>query len=248
MKSLSVLIPAYNEERLIERTTLSFLDYLKSLKIDFEIIVCINQSTDKTEEILISLSKKHNRIKYLSIREKGFGVAIQEGIKAAKKDFICYMPADDELGKDFIERALKEIEDYDVILGSRYLKRKYLLENIFRESLSRVFAKIIRLFFSSKITEFGTIKMFRTEWAKKAVKKCTSLNFEFQVEMLYLALRERKGIKEIPVKITYQTERKSKVNVIRDSISLSKSAIKYGVKLRIHQLFRQISSKLLSIL
>ena len=237
MKSLSVLIPAYNEEKLLKKSTLDLLYYLKSLKIDFEIIICINASKDKTEDIAEILSKKYKEIRYIVIRKKGFGLALRAGIKAAKKELITYMPADGEAGNDFIERALKEINNYDVILGSRYLIREYKLENLFREFLSRAYAKIIRLIFSSRVTEFGTIKMFKSGWAKRVVKECNSVKFEFQVEMLYFALRDKKRIKEIPVKVNYQGDRESKVNIVKDIALLAKSSIMYGIKLKIHQLF-----------
>ena len=237
MQSLTVLIPAYNEEKLIRKTTLDMLSYLKSLKIDFEIIICVNHSTDKTEEISRSLSKEHKQIRCLSIQEKGFGLAIKEGIKSAKKGLITYMPADDEADKHFIEMALKRIKDYDVIFGSRYLNGRRLSTNPIRGLLSRTFANMIKIIFSSGITEFGTVKMFKSDWVKKVVKECTSTHWDFQVEMLYFALRDKKRIKEVPLKVSYQTERESTVNIINDIVSLFLSAVKYGFKLRLHQLF-----------
>jgi len=238
MQSLSVLIPAYNEEILIQKTALSMLNYLQSLKIDFEIIICVNNSTDKTEDIVRSLAKKNKQIKYLSINKKGFGLALQEGIKIAKKDLITYMPADNEIEHDFIERALSEINNFDVISGSRYLKgASQSTTLLFRKFLSRAYAQIIKLLFSNKITEFGTVKMFRSDWAKKMMNECTSVHWDFQIEMLYFALRDKKRIKEIPLQVRYQSSRESSVNPLNDIISLFKSAIKYSIKLRIHQLF-----------
>ena len=238
MQSLSVLIPAYNEEMLVQKTALCMLDYLKSLKIDFEIILCINDSTDKTEDIAKALSKRYKQIKYLSINKKGFGLALQQGIRTAKKDLITYMPADNEIAHDFIGKALEEIKNFDIVSGSRYIKgASQSTTLLFRKFLSRAYAAIIRLFFSSKITEFGTVKMFRSDWAKKMVNECTSVHWDFQVEMLYFALRDKKRIKEIPLQVKYQFSRESSVNPLNDIVSLFKSAIKYGIKLRTHQLF-----------
>jgi len=237
MQSLTVLIPAYNEEKLIKKTILSMIQYLNSLRIKFEIIVCINDSTDETEEIVMQLSKKYKKLKYFSINDKGFGIALRKGIERSTKNLITYMPADDEADKDFIRNALKHIKNYDVICGSRYIKGAHQsTTKTFRKFLSISYAKIIQLFLSKEFTEFGTIKMFRTDWAKKVVKECKSVHWEFQVEMLYFALRDKKRIKEIPINVIYQTERESKVNVIADVFSLFKSALKYGIKLRIHQL------------
>src|SRR3989338_220689 len=112
MQSLTVLIPAYNEEKLIKKTILSMIQYLNSLRIKFEIIVCINDSTDETEEIVMQLSKKYKKLKYFSINDKGFGIALRKGIERSTKNLITYMPADDEADKDFIRNDLKHIKNY----------------------------------------------------------------------------------------------------------------------------------------
>ncbi|MBI2651238.1 glycosyltransferase family 2 protein [Candidatus Woesearchaeota archaeon] len=233
MESLTVLIPAHNEERLIGNTLPHILNYLKSLKVDFEIIVCINSSTDKTEQIVSSFSKKDKRVKYLLIKEKGFGIAVRKGIKSAKKNVIVYMPADNEVDKSFIGMALKQIKDYDVVSGSRYLDKDYLLEDLFRDFLSRAYAKITRAFISNKITECGTVKMYKSKWAKEFVEYCTRDGWDFQLEELYLALKHKKKIVEIPIKVNEQNERQSKVHVVSTTLSLLKSVMKYWIKLRV---------------
>lgn len=235
--ALTVLVPAYNEERMIKKSVLVLLKYLKSLKTDFEIIICVNASTDRTESIAKELSRMHREVRYISIKRKGFGVALIEGIKAAKKSIITYMPSDNEIVLDFIERALGEIKDYDLVSGSRYLRGSTQSSNLFRVFLSSAYAKLIKMLFSFKITEFGTVKMFRADWAKKIVNELTPSHWEFQVEVLYLALRDGKRIKEIPIRVNYQEERESTVNIFSDIISLFKSAIKYGIRLRMRQLF-----------
>ena len=236
MHSLTVLIPAYNEELLIKKTTLSIFNYLKKIKIDFEIIACVNSSTDRTEAIVKSLSKKYKQIRYASIKEKGFGIALWKGIATAKKELITYMPADGEVDNSFIRDALKYIDKYDIVFGVRYLTDEYKLENLFREFLSRAYAKIIKIIFCWEINEFGNLKMFRADWAKRLLKECESRGFDFQVEMLYFALRDKKSIKEIQIEFTNQKERKSTVKVFETIILLSRIAIKYGLKWRLHQI------------
>ena len=239
MESLTVLVPAYNEEKLIRGTVLGLLKYLQKLNVDFEIIICINASTDNTEKIAKMLSKSYKNIRYFSIKKKGFGIALIEGIKAANKDLITYMPSDDEIKHDFIKMALKEIKNYDMILGSRYLPTSSQSKaDVFRLFLSKAYARIVKILLSFKVNEFGTVKMFEANWAKKTVRKCTSSHWDFQIEMLYFALREKQRIKEIPVKINYQRERESTVNIIRDIISLFKCVTKYSIKLRFNQLFK----------
>lgn len=231
MKSLSVLIPAYNEEKLLEMSTLKLLDFLISLKIDFEIIICINASKDKTEEIAEALSRKYKEIRYIVIKMRGFGLALREGIKTAKKELITYMPADDEIGMNFIEKCLKEIEKCDFISGSRYLERSYFKRNFQRKILSIILALIVRVIFSFKVTEMGTVKMFKSKWAKSI--RFESVNFDFQIELLYWALKTKQRIREVKVKVNeVRTQKESKVNLLKDTLSLLNATLKYAVKLR----------------
>lgn len=237
MQSLSVLIPAYNEEVLIQKTVLSMLDYLKSLRIDFEVIVCVNDSTDKTEKIVKSLSKWHKQIRYVFVKEKGFGIAIRRGIKEAKKKLITYMPADGEIKNNFIGNAIKQFPKYDIVLGSRYLSKKYFKNGFHRIFLSLMLALIVRIVFSNKVTEMGTVKMFKASWAKKILSEVKSDNFDLQIEILYLALKDLLKIKEIPVDtFNRRTQAESKVNLIKDPYNLLIACLKYGYKLKKHRL------------
>ncbi len=233
MKSISVLIPAYNEKKLLKKSTLNLLDYLRSLKIDFEIIICVNASKDKTEEIAKTLSRKYKEIKYIIIKRKGFGLALIEGIKAAKKEVITYMPADGEVKNGYIGHALHYFPDYDIVLGSRYLSEKYFKQGVHRIFLSITLAFIVRIILSNKISEMGTVKMFRSSWAKQIIKECTTENFEWQIEMTYFALRDKLKIKEIPVETRgTRIQSESKVNLIKDPYSLLCACLKYGSKLK----------------
>src|SRR3989344_2277067 len=95
MKSISIIIPAYNEENVIESTVKSYFDFFKKKKIDFEILITPNNCSDKTPEIAKSLSKKFNEIKTKNIPYKvGKGGAVLDGFKLAKKELLCYVDAD----------------------------------------------------------------------------------------------------------------------------------------------------------
>jgi len=111
-KDISVVIPAYNEEKIIERTTLDLLEYLNSIKKKgiihtFEIIIGVNGSTDDTEKIARQLSRKHNEIRYVSTPIKGMGAGLTEGVKAASKEYVTFVAADGEILPTFIPSALK---------------------------------------------------------------------------------------------------------------------------------------------
>ena len=93
LPSVSILIPAYNEEKSIRRTIESILtsNYPKN---KFEIIIIDNNSKDNTVQIIKDLQKKHKKLKFYQEKKQGKGHALNLGIKKAKGDIIFTMDAD----------------------------------------------------------------------------------------------------------------------------------------------------------
>ncbi len=106
---VSVLIPAYNEEKNIANAIKSILD--QTYKGDIEIIVLDDGSTDKTPEI----AKKYP-VRYIKLGNKPNGKtnAINKGIKIAKHDFICILDADSYLDKDALKEMMPEFQNKKV--------------------------------------------------------------------------------------------------------------------------------------
>lgn len=240
--SISVLIPAYNEESIIENTTLKLRKYLSSLQSkklisSYEIIISVNGSKDRTEEISRNLSKKYKKIRCIATKRKGMGLALRNGIKASSKDVITFIAADGETLNDFIERAIHALKHYDFISGSRYLAKHQIKgSNFLRLFLSISFAFFIRAFFSMKFTEVGTLKAFKREWAQRIIDKCKRDDASWQVEILYYALVSGLKIKEIPVYIQIKKDsRKSKVKILREIYCFLITTLKFSLALRWHQ-------------
>lgn len=237
--SITVLIPAYNEEKVIENTALELREYLSSLKSkglisSYEIIISVNGSADKTETIARGLSKRYKEVRSIATKKKGMGIALRNGVKAASKDLITFIAADGEVLNDFIERAILALRKYDFVSGSRYLVKNQIRgSNFLRMFLSIGFAFFIRTFFSAQFSEVGTIKAFKREWARNIIDECRRDDASWQVEMLYYALRSRLKIKEIPVYIKIKRGgRESKVRVLREVYSFFKTTLKFSIALK----------------
>jgi glycosyltransferase involved in cell wall biosynthesis len=232
MKSVSVLVPAYNEQKLLKKSIMYYFNYLKQLGVDFEIIICANGCTDSTVEISKELSRKYSGIKYVDIPEKGLGAALNSGIPLAKKEFMTFMPADAEIKAGFIGEALKNTEKYDYISGSRKLSKHYLGKKASRKLANFVFSLIVRFCFKFKVTEIGTVRLWPTKWSQNRVRKFKSNGFEWQIEQLYWALKDKLKTKEIPVyAIGVRSAAESNVSLVKDSIPMLFSCIKHGIKL-----------------
>jgi glycosyltransferase involved in cell wall biosynthesis len=240
--SISVLIPAYNEESVIENTTLELRKYLISLKSkelisSYEIIISVNGSKDRTEEISKNLSKKYKEIRYIVTKRKGMGLALRNGVKASSKDLITFIAADGETLNDFIERAIHALKHYDFISGSRYLVKNQIRgSNFLRLFLSIGFAFFIRTFFSAQFSEVGTLKAFKRNWGQKIIDKCKRDDASWQVEILYYAVADGLKIKEIPVYVKIKKQgRKSKVKILREIYYFATTTLKFGFALKWHK-------------
>src|SRR5260370_35747275 len=96
-QSLSALLPAYNEEAIIERTVRHVAGVLRGLVNDFEVIVTNDGSRDRTGEILADLQQRepdlHMRV-VTHERNQGYGAALASGFDAARKDLIFLTDGD----------------------------------------------------------------------------------------------------------------------------------------------------------
>lgn len=249
--SITVLIPAYNEEKVIKKTVLDLFNYLSPLKRkkkigSFEIIICINASRDKTEEIAKRLSKKYKEIKYLSIRERGLGIALKKGIEKSSKDIIVsFIPADGEVLNEFIERAILALKECDFVNGSRYLVKSQIRgSSVRRRLLSIGFAFLVHNFFSKDLSEVGAVKVFKRKWAQKIIKKCKRDDASWQMEILYYALRDNLKIKEIPIKIEIKRKSsESKIRIARESLSFLKTTLYFWLALRFYEIKKLLGFK-----
>ena len=121
---LSILIPVYNEEEVIESTVRSLYELLSSEKILHEILVINDRSTDETENVLKSLQTEIPPLRYVNnALPRGFGYSLRYGLSIFKGDSVCIFMADcSEPPQDVVRFYRKMEEGYDCIFGSRFIK------------------------------------------------------------------------------------------------------------------------------
>jgi len=127
MQNLSIVIPAYNEEKRIGETLKSYSDYFDKLskkeKFRYEILVVINNTKDNTEGVVKSYKKKNKNIRYLNFKQGGKGFAVIEGFKDAltrKNDLIGFVDADLATPPNAFYGLVKHLGSYDGIIASRW--------------------------------------------------------------------------------------------------------------------------------
>lgn len=207
---LSVVIPAYNEEKRIRETLLDVDSYLKNRagNFEYEIIVVVNGSKDHTFEVAEKFSVTDAKnVVVVNLEAGGKGNAVKRGIlDQASGDIIMFMDADNATPISEIEKFFPYFDQgYSVVIGSRYLDPKTVKtrQPLFRVVLSRMSNIIIQLLAvpGIKDTQLG-FKAF-TKAAAKDIFKLVSINrWGFDMEVLTIAEKRGWKIKEVAVQWT----------------------------------------------
>ena len=219
-QKISLVIPAYNEEKLIVSSIKNILTYMLKNKYNFEVIVIDDGSKDKTKEKIKSIKNKH--LKLISYKpNRGKGHAVKTGMLAAKGDLLLFLDADLSTPIEEIEKFIPLTKKYDVVIASRALKESKIKvhQPFFREFIGKVFNKMVQLLavWGIKDTQCG-FKMFTKKAANIIFKRQRIHGWAFDVELLFLAKKYRLKIKEMPV--TWINEGDSRVSPIKSSIQM----------------------------
>jgi len=206
---LSLIIPAYNEEKRIGKTMERVVHCVKGLGFPAEVIVVDDGSQDATRDIVGGFVEREPsvRLRLIPGVHRGKGSAIRTGVLASRGDFILFTDADLSTPLDLIGRFLErmESEGKDVVIASREVPgARRFHEPLTRKIASRIFNRVVRIFTLKRIrdTQCG-FKAFRAEAARTIFRKTTIERFGFDVEVLYLAQKNGFSIDEFPVQWYY---------------------------------------------
>ena len=211
MSSLSVVIPAYNEEKRLPLSLEKIAAHLNEApERPAEILVVNDGSSDGTAAAARRLVSKLERPN-LTLRvldnpgNRGKGYSVRHGMLEARYDWLLFTDADlsapiEELSE--LARAVST-NGYDVAIGSRALDRSLIgvHQPWFRETLGRVFNLAVRLTTGLRFadTQCG-FKLFRREAARKIFSRQLIERFGFDVEILFLAKKLGFRVIEVPVR------------------------------------------------
>jgi glycosyltransferase involved in cell wall biosynthesis len=198
---ISVVVPIYNEERLI-RTFIENVDQAcRETGLKYEIIPVENGSTDNTAKIVGELVRKMKTVRMISLPKPSYGEALLYGAKKARGKFIAFFNAD-FWDKKLLEAAKLDLQKYDMVIGSKMLPDSEDLRPITRKILSRLFNKFLNIFFGYPGTETHGIKVLRRKTVMPIFESCKTRSGIIDTELMVRAYRKKLIILEIPVKIT----------------------------------------------
>lgn len=214
---LSVIIPVYNEADNIKR----ILSAVENVKINKEIIVVDDFSTDGTREFL----RKKQGIKLVFHKKNmGKGAAIRSALKIVSGDFVIIQDADLEYSPNQYTRLFKPIKENStkVVYGSRILGKGVFLKSSYYAN--RFLTLLTNVLFNGHITDMETCyKMIETKLLKNL--DLTSSRFEIEPEITCKILKRKEKIVELP--ITYKGRKKGKKIGVKDGIQAIWNLIKW---------------------
>lgn len=118
--SLSVILPAYNEEQIIAGTVSAVLDTLSAWRVDAEVLVVNDGSTDRTGAIVATLAETNPCLRLIAHpTNQGYGAALASGFAAASKDLTLFMDSDGQFDIRDLQRFFPFIDEYDAVIGYR---------------------------------------------------------------------------------------------------------------------------------
>jgi len=219
---LSLVIPAHNEESRLPATLEQVFAFLTLQNYAAEVIVVENGSTDRTLEIAQSFASRHTQLKVIHTDERGKGLAVKQGMLAARGAFRFFADADFSMPVSEINRFLPPaLPDCDIVIASRETPGAVRYNEPFRRHLSgRIFNALIRLVVLPGLddTQCG-FKCFRARVAEEIFPRQTMPGWSFDVELLYIARRKGYRIKEVGIPWYFNPE--TKVSLVRDSLRMA---------------------------
>ena len=202
---LTIVIPAYNEDKRIVRTLDRVYDYMKEKEYDYEVIVVDDGSGDdtllKVAESCLSADKRLRVIRNSENRGKGFSV--KRGVLGSKGDYVLFSDADMSTPIEEVDKLFEGIKGgSDIVIGSRSTNGSdvKVRQPWYRERMGRVFNGFVRMFLLRGFndTQCG-FKLFKGDVIRSIAQDLKLDGFCFDVEILYLAEKRGYGIKEVGI-------------------------------------------------
>ena len=197
MNSLSVIVPAYNEEDNLDITVAHLIDTFNKRNIDWELILINDGSTDRTEEIIERLVARQPNIKLIHHKQNmGIGSCFRHGIENASKEIITWIPADGENDINELIKYLPLLEHVDIVIP---FVLNVGMRSWGRRILSTVYLWIINLSFGTMFNYTNGNVVYRRRIFE--IFKPESTGFFFQTECLIRAVRAGFIFAEVPVRL-----------------------------------------------
>ena len=197
---LSVVIPVYDEERVVREACLELMAALDQRGWDYELVVAENGSRDRTVEVLAALAGERPRLRFLHVPEPNYGLALKRGILEARGHYVVTDEID-LCDASFYDRALAVLDAgaADMVVGSKRAPGSRDQRPAFRRVATAVHNSLLRITLGFEGTDTHGVKAFVRERIAGTVERCVVDRDVFASELVVRASLEGKRVVEIPI-------------------------------------------------
>ncbi len=194
--SLSVVLPAYNEEKNIRKTVLQAASYFENSVADYEIIVVNDGSSDKTGDIVSGLAHDYPRVSLVNHpRNQGYGAALRSGFEKASLEYIFLMDSDGQFDIRELDNFFPFVESSVAVVGYR----KKRADSFIRTFNAWLYHAYIWIIFGLNVKDIDCAFKIFPRVAYEKIKPVKSGGALFSAELLIKLIRSGVRIREIPV-------------------------------------------------
>jgi dolichol-phosphate mannosyltransferase len=239
---VSVVIPAYKEEAVIQNTLVEVNNVVQSITKNYEIICVVDGLIDKTYEKAAEVSKKSTKIKTIGyVLNRGKGFALRLGFERCKGKIIGFIDADGQINARALKTAIQKIKNgHSIVIGSKKHTNSQVDYPLSRKLISNLSQKLIKVLFRISVndTQAG-LKLFKKDIIKKILPNLTVNRYAIDVEIL--AIANKLGIKdiiEIPLIVTVDRGKKDSAS-LTDLFQTFMAVIKIFIELKSSKINKQ---------
>ncbi|HOK45235.1 MAG TPA: glycosyltransferase family 2 protein, partial [Bryobacteraceae bacterium] len=225
MTSISIVLPAYNEEARLPVTLAAILSYLEARNWkEFEILVVNDGSVDGTAAVAERFRSRHPQVTLLeNPGNRGKGYSVRHGMLKARGDWVLFSDSDLSAPIEELDKLMEAAaaNNASVVIGSRALDRSLIKvhQSWFRETAGRIFNLLMRLIIGLPFadTQCG-FKLFERRAAQEVFRRQRIERWGFDAEVLFIA--RKLGFKTIEIPVRWSHSEGTKISMFRDSLNM----------------------------
>lgn len=211
--SVSVVLPAFNEEAILERTVTSLVESLRNNSAPFEVVIVENGSSDATKTIAQDLERQIPEVRAFSESGADYGAALRTGFRQAEKEIVVNFDCD-YYNVEFLLNATKKLEDnraIAIIVGSKRAPGADDTRAWHRRLITRVFSTLLHAAFGLHRSDTHGMKAMRRDVVAPFVEQCKLTRDLFDTELILRVERAGMITDEIPVLVEEQRPARSSI-------------------------------------
>ncbi|MDT8447115.1 MAG: glycosyltransferase family 2 protein [bacterium] len=228
--SLSVIMPALNEENNIEKSVRNALNAIDDYKIDGQVVVVNDGSSDRTQEIATNLQAQDDRVKVVTHEKPwGFGASFWDGVDHATKDHVVLLPGDNENDPWEILMYSPLLEHVDIVIPFVYNKE---VRSTYRRILSFVYRMVVNVTFRTNLNYTNGTVLYNRSILMQLPHRSNS--FFFQTDILIRLLHRGYLFAEVPYRLEQREGGVSKAVSFPNFVQVAKGYLRLFKDMHYH--------------